>query len=61
MIDYTGKQVAYRPFLATKTIFGYIVEVYPKDKWLIDFDGVQKICDKKECTIVFNKKQEGYR
>lgn len=61
MIDYTGKLVAYRPFLATKTIFGYIVEVYPKDRYLINFDGELKICDKKECTIVFNKKQPGYK
>jgi hypothetical protein len=61
MMNYNGKLVAYRPLLATKSIFGYVVETYPKDKYLIDFDGVQKICDKKECTIVFNKKQKGYR
>lgn len=56
-----GKLVAYRPLLALKTIFGYIVEVYPNDKYLIDFDGELKVCEKNECTIVFNKKQEGYR
>lgn len=56
-----GKLIAYRPFLATETKFGYLIEVLPKDKYLIDFEGVQKICEKKECTIVYNKKQEGYK
>ena len=61
MMNYNGKLVAYRPLLATKSIFGSIVETYPKDKYLIDFDGEQKMCDKKDTTVVFNKKQKGYR
>ena len=49
-----GAEVAYRSFLMTKTIFGVIKEVH-KDKLTVQFGNDIKLCDKKECTVMWNR------
>jgi len=60
LLPKSGKLIAYRPLLAEKTIFGYFVKE-EKGNWLIDFNGKITVCDPKECTIVYNLKQDGYK
>ena len=55
-----NKLYAYRPLLAESTRFGYLKEILDSGKLVIQFDNEVKICEVKECTMVWNKKQEGY-
>lgn len=49
-----GAEVGYRSLTMTKTIFGVIKEVY-KDKIVVQFGNDIKLCDKKECTVIWNR------
>ena len=55
-----NKLFAYRPLLAESTRFGYLKEITNTGKFVIQFDNETKVCEAKECTRVWNKKQEGY-
>lgn len=60
LIPKVGKLIAYRPQLSDNTLFGYFVSGNEKE-WLINIEGQMKKCDPKLCTLVWNKKQDGFR
>jgi hypothetical protein len=60
LLPKTGKLIAYRPLLAEKSIFGYFVKE-DKGNWIVNFDGKVVVCDPKHCTLVYNKRQHGYK